>query len=183
MTKVPRSLRNDFRETARRIIADDRAARRYGRPQNTVGVITNALEHAYRQGDDHALSPPADRVESAPAIRWEDIPAASRNILFCIAPLLERWSPLAHRGMSLFVKIPSSTSTPRWALRSETAEPRAPRYSKKGIGPLLKLNILVSPDEHQDDLAITEVGLATLRAFQLRWDQNDPRLPILSLRG
>lgn len=181
MPKVPSKIKSDFREIARRIVSEDRAAKRYGYSQNTVGAITQALERAYKDGLVFANKPIPKTEDRNSFIRWEEIPPTSRDVLFSISSQINIDNNLQKAGANILVLVPSDAATLRWAQLSCVGTENPHLFAQKGIGPLLRLGILAPTDETGTQQKLTKKGLATITEFRRRWDEHDPTLPLMSL--
>jgi hypothetical protein len=73
-----------FREEARRIVSNDRSARKHGASNNLPGEIATALGTACELGFEHGTNPDKPRTNlpsNDVVIAWELIPPTSRTVL------------------------------------------------------------------------------------------------------
>jgi hypothetical protein len=170
----------EFKERAREIVSRDRAARRLGQSQNTIGAIERALARAFKLGRasqsgdaDTKLDPSDDG-----AIDWVQIPPRSRNTLWSLSVGHARWKN--GEGPPLLQHF-SDNGRDRWRIAGEISA-TMDSFSKGGVGPLVRLGILEPADGTGGLLRMTEKGVATCKEFWRRWDAHDPTLPLMSLR-
>lgn len=77
--KIPLLTKAEFREKARAIVQKDRDQRRHGLTVNTAGEIALALERAYREGYQAALSDePQQGGDERRELAWIEIPPRPR---------------------------------------------------------------------------------------------------------
>ena len=77
--KVNPERRALYKEAARRIVGADRAARKHGASQNTIGEIERALVAAFLDGCEHGRHP--DTGAEATELTWVQVPPRSRDTL------------------------------------------------------------------------------------------------------
>jgi hypothetical protein len=174
-------LRAEFKEWAREIISRDRAARKRGQSQNTIGAIERSLAKAFkmgrtgRSGDADFRPVPSEDG----AIEWEQIMPRSRDTLWSLSVGMARWKE--EEGPPLLEHF-SDNGRDRWRISGEPlAAGRC--FSKGGVMPLVRLGILDPANATGNQLRMTKKGVATCKEFWRRWDARDPTLPLMSVRG
>ena len=174
-------LRAEFKEWAREIVSRDRAARKRGQSQNTIGAIERALTKAFKMG--HARQSGDTNPRPFPsedgAIEWAQIMPRSRDTLWSLSVGLARWKE--GEGPPLLEHF-SDNGRDRWRVAGEpSAAVRC--FSKGGVMPLVRLGILEPATPTGDLLRMTKKGVATCKEFWRRWEARDPTLPLMSVRG
>lgn len=173
-----------FLEEARRIVSNDRSARKHGASNNLAGEITNALVRAYRLGFEHGTNPDTPRLKlpsSDAFVAWELIPPTSRTVLtYLTFTYSNRTIPATFVPSELRGFLDSDTGRQRWSWADQGSDFNADGHSfaSKGIGPLLRLSLLAPKDGDNNLLILTPKGDATCRLYWDRADRNDPTLPI-----
>lgn len=173
-----------FMEEARRIVSNDRSARKHGASINLAGEIAAALVKAYKLGFEHSASPDTPRPklpDSDAYVAWELIPPTSRTILtYLTSTYSNRTIPATFVPSELREFSHSETGRQRWAWVDRGGEFLADEHSfaSKGIGPLLRLRLIAPKDGDENLLILTPKGDATCHLYWDRSDRNDPTLPI-----
>ncbi len=144
--KPPRRLKGEFSEIARNIINEDRAARRMGRTQNTIGSIARALERAFEAGT--TFKPQEDDN----ALTWMTLPPRGRAALdrICFGATVSE-----EAAQRVFLSpCHTTTGSLRWVV-GDPAEPQAQSLADGGVAPLLRLGVL----ERLTDGRVTVTGV------------------------
>ncbi|MBN9037607.1 MAG: hypothetical protein J0H53_16180 [Rhizobiales bacterium] len=176
--KVDKRLRAHFKEWARRIISQDRSARKYGKSQNTIGEIERALCEAFLLGRTAgAPDQPAERG----FVEWIEIPPRARDTLFSISAGLNHGSQEAVPP-SIILEPVMIGGRRRWRAVEEDQED-SHTFSDGGVMPLIKFGLLGRLDEPGAGFALTDLGIATCLEFWRRWKDRDPSLPLMGVRG
>lgn len=186
---MDKKIKSMFREEARRIVSNDRSARKYGASNNLPGDITSAMVTAYKLGFVHGEnsgSPKPDLPFNDASVAWELVPPTSRTILMYLT------FTYSNRGAKA-IFVPSElrgysdpeTGRRRWAMLDQGDKFKGDErsFATKGIGPLLRMRLIAPKDGDENHLILTPQGDATCRAYWNRSDRDDPTLPIQSMRG
>ena len=146
----PQSRKGEFRETARRIVLNDRESRKFGHSVDTGGAIARALEAAYKLGLAHgghvvAAAPSTRDVPAAPldSIAWNTIPPRPRAIFERI--VMFRWIVLLMPNSAPWQKQPD-----RWACYRDLGDRKpddqrfelADTFSRTTLAPLVRLGLM-----------------------------------------
>jgi hypothetical protein len=177
--KVHPEQRAIYRETARRIVSADRAARKHGLSQNTIGGIERALVAAWQDGCRQAGMIEKDEVATSPT--WLQVPARSRTTLESLTFWFsKRHGPAEDRADR--IECFEQDGKVRW--RTVDADGRRDDHSLAdgSVRPLIRLGLLASTPQAPDIYSLTEIGLQLCRDYWARSDRNDPDLPKQSLR-
>ena len=181
-TKIARGLRASFKELARSIIAKDRAARKYGHSQNTIGSIERALVKAYTMGLEAGASTDLAKSEGKTGIiDWIEIPPRARDTLqlmtFGFSHLMA-----SHQVEPAQIERFIDDSRYRWRLTGDRERSDAHTFSDGAVTPLIRMGLLAPVAGEEYVFNLTDMGIATCREYWRRSDANDPTLPIMSLR-
>lgn len=185
---MDKTLKANFREDARRIVARDRSARKYGGSHDMVAEITAAMATAYQIGLDHGRNPPdaaSAPVDDASAIAWELVPPTSRSVLeYLTFSYSTRPKPSPRIAHELAGYLDPETGRHRWRELGQGGADigREHSFADKGVTPLVRLGLLAPNGDDKEHLILTAKGDATCRLYWTRSDRNDPTLPIMSLR-
>lgn len=186
---MDKKIKAIFREEARRIVSNDRSARKFGASNNLPGDITSALVAAYKIGLEHGEKPNAFEYEmprNSDCVAWELVPPTSRTVLRCLTYTYSNletkasFIPCELRGYS-----DPETGRQRWACVDQGSTIRGGEHSfaDKGIGPLRRMTLLKPKDSDENHLVLTRRGDSTCRLYWERSDRNDPSLPVQSMRA
>ncbi|WP_146152952.1 MULTISPECIES: hypothetical protein [unclassified Sulfitobacter] len=184
---MDKQIKAMFREEARRIVSKDRSARKYGASNNLPGDITGALVTAYKLGLEHGESPDAPKPElprNDASAAWELVPPTSRTILsYLTFSYSNRGAKATFIPSELRGYSDPATGRQRWAWVDQGGNAKGDEHSfaTKGIGPLLRMELLTPKDGDENHLVLTPKGDATCRLYWSRSDRNDPTLPIQSM--
>jgi hypothetical protein len=165
-----------FRETARAIVAKDRADRNAGRAVDTAAAISRAMERAYKLGQANVSAAsqravlPEGLDDPNKAIDWELIPPRPRQAFWriCLAILGDKDCP-ARPGY--FEPARTERETPGWQLTEQGQVRPGDVIGEKSILPLIRLGLLnVDSGAGHDDrrLTVTQQGRATWQVFHDR---------------
>ncbi len=181
-------IKAQFKEIARRLVSRDRSATKNGYSNNLPGDIATALVAAYKLGLEHAENPPEPPkpLIHGDALIWETVPTTSRNILSALTySYSAQLQTPTFQSAQLAPYVDDSTKRERWLKVDSDGEAKVGdrSFAKKGIGPLLRLGLLVVDPAQGGRLCLTSKGDATCREYWLRSDRDDPSLPIQSMRG
>lgn len=179
-TKVDKHLRATFKEWARRIIAHDRAARKYGQSQNTIGEIERALAHAFMIGREADARPLLEKTSTQKIVEWIEIPPRARDTLFSISSGLSKEDNEPVSAQVVLERFRDGNRT-HWRIEGDNKYPET--FSDGGVAPLVRLAVLGPIDESGTRVALTTLGVATCREFWKRWNANDPTLPLMGVRS
>lgn len=177
--KVHPEQRAIYRETARRIVSADRAARKYGLSQNTIGEIERALVAAWQDGCHQGGISKKDEVATDPT--WLQLPARSRTTL----ESLTFWFSKRHgaaEDRADRIECFEAEGKARWRRIDENGQRDVHSVADGSVRPLVRLGLLASTPETPDIYSLTETGLKLCRDYWARSDMDDPDLPRLSLR-
>jgi hypothetical protein len=182
--KMENSIRAEFKELARKIIANDRAAQKDGLSQNTIGEIERAQVAAYRRGRSaNAEKEPT----SVPQLKkvfvdWIVLPPRCRDTLWSISCTLDQaHSPYSDEPIVLEQILVAGRV--RWRRSGESSGNGIHTFSEGGVGPLVKLGLLNKIGEQEAKLILSPMGIATCKEYWRRWHERDPTLPKISLRA
>ncbi len=179
MDKVHPEQRAIYRETARRIVSADRAARKHGLSQNTIGEIERALVAAWQDGCRKGGM--IEKEEAAPGPTWLQLPARSRTTLESLTFWFsKRHGPAEDRADR--IECFAEGGKPRWRRIDADGQRDAHSVADGSVRPLVRLGLLASSPETPDIYSLTETGLNLCRDYWARSDMDDPDLPRLSLR-
>ncbi len=176
-TKINAERRASYKEIARGIVSDDRAARRYGASQNTIGEIERALVAAFLDGFKQAT---ASEVETDD-LTWVQIPPRSRETL---ASMTSRFSAKFGHGENRADRIETFEQDGKKRWRTIATDGQHPDHSVAdgSVRPLIRLGLLEQLPDTPGTYGLTELGLQLGREYWRRSDQGDPTLPKISLR-
>lgn len=175
--KINPERRAIYMENARRIVNDDRTARRSGNSQNTIGAIERALVAAFLEGREQCTSPELETEE----LTWLQIPPRSRDTLSSMTFWFSsRMCTAQNRAERIEAFIKNGKR--RW--RTVDADGRyADRSVADGsVQPLIRLALLEPSSENPSIYSLTQQGLRLCRDYWERSDRDDPTLPKISLR-
>lgn len=179
--KIDPVIRAKFKENARRIISEDRTAKRSGASQNTIGVIERSLVFAYQLGlDGVSTFEYADDAEKC--VDWIILAPRMRDVLRSMT-----WSFSSFRRTPTYepTKLArlKNGSLKRWFVFSHHEEVNADHGFLDGpVKKLIELKLLTKACDDPEVLELTELGTNTCKAYWLRSDNNDPTLPLMSVR-
>ncbi|RWI48087.1 MAG: hypothetical protein EOR16_33625 [Mesorhizobium sp.] len=179
MPKIDKRLRAHFNEWSRRIIASDRAARKYGRSQNTIGEIERALAEAFLLGRNGGETVLSNEPSGKDFIEWIEIPPRARRTLFSISAGLGYHSKQRIASPPVLERVLVG-GRHRWRVVGDNDKYSRP-FSDGGVSPLMRLALLERLDEPGTRFALTELGIATCREFWRRWKDRDPTLPLMGV--
>lgn len=132
-------LRAEFKEMARDIIAADRLARRYGRSQNTIGEIEQALFRTHLLGRTHDETPPVSAKGIANgAIDWILIPPRARDTLWSMTFIHDRIPSQAPDQLLRYVDEPRI----RWRFIRPNGLSDDSSVADDSVRPLVRLGLL-----------------------------------------
>jgi hypothetical protein len=179
---VERRIRAQFKETARRIIGDDRAAKRHGSSQNTIGSIERALVDAYVLGrESDARDEPLIKQEAPGLIDWIEIPPRSRETLSSMTfRFSSRYGEPDFRPSRFERSFDEGRW--RWTIVSGEGLRRERTIADGSVAPLIRSGLLRPSSADPDLFELTDLGVVTCREFWRRSDRDDPTLPRISLR-
>lgn len=174
--RIDPRLRAEFREAAREIINRDRAARKYGASQNTIGEIERAMVRAFQLGRELNATPYAPPRPVHIGIDWEEVQPRGREVLMSMSyrsDALEVVNPIGmHRveidGCERWVEV--------WADGRQSDH----AVAAGSVNPLIQGGLLELCDS--GSLVLTAKGRATCEAYWRRRTVADPTLPKESLR-
>lgn len=175
--KVNAARRAAFREIARNIISDDRAARKLGISQNTIGAIERALLKAFQEGYVAANTPEPDE----PPLTWEQLPSRSRDTLYSMTLSFSNFMRKATYVPDQ-IECFDDQGKRRWRLSSDRNARDSRSIADGSVAPLIKLELIEPVDPNSNLYRLTVKGDAICRDYWARSDQNDPSLPKMSLR-
>lgn len=167
--KPPTRLKAEYLEIARTIVNADRAARRVGRAQNTIGAIQRALERAFTAGA--TFTPQTDDE----VVNWLTLAPKARAALDRIA--FPDFLNGPSRGVVL-TSVLSPTGTLRWSLR-DTDNDTAPSLADGGVSPLLRAGALQERPDGR--LELSPLGREIYADYRRRRDAGE-RLPLEGFR-
>lgn len=166
-----------YRETARRIVSADRAARKHGLSQNTIGEIERALVAAWQDGCRKGGM--IEKEESAPGPTWLQLPARSRDTLLSLTFWFSKRYGKEDRAD--MIECFAEGGKARWRKIDNSGQRDAHSVADGSVRPLVRLGLLASSPETPDIYSLTEIGLNLCRDYWARSDMDDPELPRLSL--
>jgi hypothetical protein len=181
--KIGSGIRAEYKELARRIIANDRSARKYGLSQNTIGEIERALVAAYRRGHSAKGEGVATPVPQSKKIfvEWIDLPPRCRETLWSISHTLSR-TPAVDNDEQILLEQTRVYGRLRWRQSGSPYASDTRTFSEGGVIPLVRLGLLNIIGDKEAKLVLSPNGIATCIEYWRRWRARDPTLPIQSLR-
>ncbi|MCA8909145.1 MAG: hypothetical protein KDA49_15950 [Rhodospirillaceae bacterium] len=181
--KIDDRLRAEFKEWARRIIGDDRLARKYGLSQNTIGEIERALVQAFTMGQsgNYTKQPLPPNSGESEIVPWIMIPPRARSTLDWIAFLLFRMN-LHFSNQDTILERINLNGRDRWIVPTDRNKREFQTFSSGGVIPLKRMGLLAESRNNDDGLVLTPKGVATCKEYWRRYSANDPTLPKISLR-
>jgi hypothetical protein len=170
LLREPKARKDEFAESARKILWKDRYDRKAGVSVDTAGAIARAMEQAYRLGLAHAkLSAPAslavsERQDADAPVSWTHISPRARNVLESV--LRFKWNVVQIDGKDEY-------SEPRWGCYWDWGDRRPPEkrvelaqsYSRITIAPLVKLGLM------REELQAKRIGLVVTAKGIASWQQ------------
>lgn len=179
--KVDKRHRAHFKEWARRIIAQDRFARKHGQSQNTIGEIERALCEAFLLGRHPATVGTPDELAETGFVEWIEIPPRARDTLFSVSAGLN-YGAKRSSGSASTLELVLIGGRRRWRVVGDDGKD-AHTFSDGGVMPLIKLGLLGRLDKPGAPFGLTDLGLATCLEFWRRWNDRDPSLPLMGVRS
>jgi hypothetical protein len=180
--KIDPKLVAYFKENARRIISEDRSARKNGASQNTIGQITRAISQAYVMGQSgQGYNDLPGAKHSSNIVDWAIIPPRSRITLEAMSLGLSKRLGLQDDRLSVIERL-SDDPRPRWSLTHDGERVGERTFAHGGVAPLVRMKLLVAVDGSKTVFQLTELGQTTCQEYWRRSDANDPTLPKISLR-
>jgi hypothetical protein len=174
--RIDPRLRAELKEKARTIISRDRAARKHGWSQNTIGEIERALVDAFILGRDGGepvfAAQPKDRLD------WEEIPPRGRSLLTSLSFRPGPEGPHTPIGVRRLIV----DGRERWAIVRANGDLEDRTVASGSVNPLLRLKLLIVSDDDPDFASMTELGSRSCAQYWRRREENDPYLPKESLR-
>lgn len=171
--------RATYREIARQIIGNERAARKAGCQINTIDAIERALVAAFLEGYAHSDLPklPPDSAR----LTWIQIPPRSRNTL---SSLTFRFSAYSNSACAEPLQIERFFAAEKWRWRVAHAESNGDKDSiaDGSVQPLIRLGLIQPTVNNQNIFCLTAAGIEISRDYWKRHDEHDPTLPKISLR-
>ncbi|KAF0111564.1 MAG: hypothetical protein FD163_2517 [Hyphomonadaceae bacterium] len=187
--KVSSAIKAQFRETARNIISNDRAARKLGMSQNTIGLIQSCLLKAYKGGYQAAILGHDENSISEEQLTWEMIPPKGRNFLEQLTMFYGR---LYHPYMATPPDVDTNevflissviiNGKIRWVIERHTHNADVRSFSNGAVFPLIKLGLFSLEDDALDLFKLTNLGVEICKEYWRRSDANDPTLPKSNIR-
>ncbi|MFP7675661.1 hypothetical protein ACG74X_20190 [Marivita sp. S0852] len=171
--------RAEFREIAREIIREDRAAKKYGYSQNTIGAIERALKSAFLDGRAIGSGEIPDSINSN--LTWEQLPPRARDTLSSMsfgfsARLNEKtYPPSAIRRFLTDGKY-------RWRTEALDGSLHDHSVADGSVRPLVKLGLIAEDPSADNRFELTTPGIEHCEDYWRRSDFDDPTLPKISLR-
>lgn len=176
-TKISAERRSSYKEAARKIIGEDRAARRHGVSQNTIGAIERALVAAFLEGRAQGASVEVE----ADKLTWNQILPRSRETL---SDMTFWFNTRTGHGEDRADRIETfqKDGKQRWSVVNADGK-RTERATADGsVRPLVCLGLIESVPDDPNVYGLTEHGLRLCRDYWSRSDRDNPSLPKLSLR-
>ena len=174
--RINARLRAEFREAAREIINRDRAARKFGLSQNTIGEIERAMVRAFQLGRELGTAPDAPPRPAHLGIDWEEVRPRGREVLIDMthrSDAFEVVNPIGLRCVDI-------VGCKRWAQVWADNKQSDRTVAAGSVNPLIQDGLL----ELRDDtlLVLTAKGRATCEAYWRRRAVEDSTLPKEGLR-
>lgn len=180
MSKPHARIRAEFKEIARRIIANDRHARKYGLSQNTIGEIERALFSAFKFGIETRDMPTEQADISGDVIDWIKISVRARATLWSMTVRFSSFLSAPDYTPSEIERVGVGNAARWFFVHSGVRGQRS--VANGSVAPLIQLG-LITPVENESNLfKLTEKGMATCAEYWRRDDARDPTLPIMSTR-
>ncbi len=175
--KISSEKRASYKEIARNIVNADRAARRHGTSQNTIGSIERALVAAFLDGRKHD----AEREAETEELTWIQVPPRSRetlcNMTFWFSTKVGNGENRADR-----IECFSENGTQRWSIVDADGKRRERSVADGSVRPLIRLGLIDQMPDNSDLYGLTTKGRQLCQDYWKRSDQDDPSLPKISLR-
>jgi hypothetical protein len=168
-----------FRETARRIVGADRAARAQGRSQNTIGEIERALVAAYCEGRRQLMAVKGGAVTGTTI--WLQIPARCRTTLQSLTFWFSKRSGLGREEADR-IECFDVAGKPRWRRIGQDGIRDRHSVADGSARPLIGLGLIAACPDAPGIYSLTEAGISFCRDYWARSDVDDPSLPKISLR-
>jgi hypothetical protein len=167
--KIGPGIRAEYRELARRIIANDRRARKHGLSQNTIGDIERALVAAYRRGqsakDETNETTPQQPLKKF--VEWIDLPPRCRETLWSMSISLYR-KPVVDEDKQVLLEQTRVSGRLRWRLSGGPYPSDIQSFSEGGVIPLVRLGLLQIIGDKEAKLVLSPMGIATCKEFWRR---------------
>lgn len=181
--KTDAGIRAEYRELARRIIANDRKARKNGLSQNTIGEIERALVAAYRRGQSvkNGTEEATAQQYEKEFVDWIDVPPRCRETLWLVSIGLFRKSE-ADAAKEVLLEQVRVSGRLRWRELGSPLSSETKTFSEGGVAPLVRLGLLSKSSDGEERLVLSPKGIATCKEFWRRWRRSDPTLPIENVR-
>lgn len=171
--------RAEFKEIAREIIREDRAANKYGYSQNTIGAIERALKSAFLAGKAVGSGQMPEAVDTG--LTWEQVPSRARDTLTSMSlgfstRLRDRTDP------PYAIRRYFKDGKYRWSTEADDGSLHDHSVADGSARPLIKLGLIAEDPNSADRFELTAAGIALCQDYWRRSDVNDPTLPTISLR-
>jgi len=180
-SKMDPNIRANFKEEARRIVSADRAANRSGRSQNTIGEIERAMVRAYKLGQQ-THNQVAESAKQNDVVDWIVLPPRSRDVLMYMTFSFSsfRSKPTYVADRLIFV---DQKPKPRWySVNEEGHSANEIGFLDGPVQKLIKLKLLEPCSADANVFELSTLGIQTCKSYWQRSDENDPTLPIMSVR-
>jgi len=155
--------RAEFREIARRIVADDRERRKFGLKTDTAGQISRALEGAFKRGKREALKGERDITLPKNHLEWITIPSRPRSAFWSICLYAIGEKPDRRQEENWSLAFEERRDNPgRWVLKKNGENFDSGMSHEWGdltVKPLVTRELLI----HRTDghLVLSDLGRAT----------------------
>ncbi|WP_417281040.1 hypothetical protein [Celeribacter sp.] len=171
--------RAEFKELAREIISKDRAAKKYGASQNTIGEIERALKQAFLDGVTAGAGIAPEPIKSG--LIWEQVPPRPRETLASLSFGFSRrlgTTTIPPRAIHRFLK----DGKYRWSFETGEGVPGDRSIADGSARPLIDLGLLAEDPNCANRFELTSAGVELCQDYWRRSDADDPTLPKISLR-
>lgn len=176
-SKISSEKRASYKEIARNIVNADRAARRHGTSQNTIGSIERALVAAFLDGQEHGTNKEAETEE----LTWIGVPPRSRDTLcsmtFWFSAKVGSGENRADR-----IEVFSENGKQRWSIVDADGKRHERSVADGSVRPLIRLGLIDQMPDNPNLYGLTTKGRQLCRDYWERSDRDDPSLPKISLR-
>ena len=177
--KIDPQRRAVFKETARKIVGEDRDARKYRYSQNTIGAIERAMVAAFLEGKAVGLGELPDDLGDQ--LTWEQLSPRCRDTLSSMSISSSSFVGQTNAPSDQIQYIGDGNRR-RWRIVRADGRQSEGTSANGSVQPLVDRGLLVPTPDDESIFQLTAEAEALCREHWRRMDEGDPTLPRMSLR-